>query len=554
MPSQLEGVALLRDPLFNKGTAFNELERNKFKLHGLLPPHIGTLEEQIARRWECIQKFDNPLNKYMFLRELQDSSETLFLALVCKYIEELMPIVYTPTVGEGCLKFSHLYRRPRGLSLSFPLMQRIPELLQEHSFDDVEVIVVTDGERILGLGDLGAGGMGIPIGKLALYAAGGGFHPRACLPMLLDVGTDNTELLNDSLYIGWKHPRVRGAQYDLMIDQFVKAVKGRWPNVLLQWEDFHKNNANRILQKYRTEICSFNDDIQGTAVVAAGALTAAAKLAAGGKLCSLRYCFLGAGSAACGIADLLHSLMRKEADYDPNTRYFVLLNSKGLLTTESANIQDFQKAYQAPKRLYENWVVQNPNEITLMDVVQNFKPTALIGVSAVANAFTEEIVRFMASYCDHPVIFPLSNPIMKAEAHPQDLMRWTNYKALISTGSPFGLIDIDENGTRGAVAQANNVYVFPGIGLGVTAVHAKMVTDEMLESAALALAAVAPAIVNGSGPLLPPLSDLRSVSKQIGAAVARKARDQGLCPKLTDEEITQVINNKFWEPKYEEYA
>eukprot|EP01057_Protomagalhaensia_wolfi_P006041 Protomagalhaensia_wolfi_Nauph_80__6040@NODE_838_length_1957_cov_299_444734_g630_i0_p1_GENE_NODE_838_length_1957_cov_299_444734_g630_i0NODE_838_length_1957_cov_299_444734_g630_i0_p1_ORF_typecomplete_len558_score132_01Malic_M/PF03949_15/8_3e75malic/PF00390_19/6_8e74NDUF_B12/PF08122_12/0_43_NODE_838_length_1957_cov_299_444734_g630_i01421815 len=549
-------VMLLRDPLFNKGTAFTEKERDKFKLHGLLPPHVGTLEEQIERRWEGLERFTNPLDKYVFLRELQDTNEVLFLALVCRYIQELMPIVYTPTVGEGCLKFSHLYRKPRGLSLSIPLMSRIPEILSSSMFDQVEIIVVTDGERILGLGDLGANGMGIPVGKLALYAAGGGFQPRACLPVLLDVGTDNQELLNDPLYIGWKHKRVRGSDYDRMIDAFVQAAKARWPSLLLQWEDFHKDNATRLLNQYRNKICSFNDDIQGTAAVATGAIIAASKKITDGKLSKLRYCILGAGSAGCGIADMLRSVMSKETEYDPNAYYFAMLNSKGLLTENSVGLQSFQMPYILPHDAYADWSdIEDPMHISLLEVVKNFKPSVLIGVSTIPGAFTEEIVRTMASYCEHPIIFPLSNPSKVTEAKPQDLMRWTNYTALVSTGSPFGLADANKRGTiKIPVAQANNVYIFPGMGLGVTAVGATRVTDEMLESAAITLAALSPLVLDGMGPLLPPMGELAEVSKKIAVEVAKTARDQGVCPAFTDDEIIAKIRAKFWEPKYPNYC
>lgn len=556
MQQSKTGLDLIRDPLLNKGTAFTEAEREAYKLHGLLPPHIGTLEEQIERRWEMLQQLQDPLQKYIFLRELQDASETLFLALMCRYTEELMPIVYTPTVGEGCIKFSHIYRKPRGLVLSYPLRHRIDEILSNSTFDEVEVIVVTDGERILGLGDLGAGGMGIPIGKLALYAAGGGFRPQACLPIVLDVGTDNVDLLNDPLYIGWRNPRIRGEQYDEMVELFVKAVKSRWPGVLLQWEDFHKDNASRILERYRSQICSFNDDIQGTAVVTLGALIAAARLAVpGGKLSSLRFCFLGAGSAACGIADLLRAYMEEEGDYDPKTHYFTILNSKGLVTDTTKGIQSFQQPFVTPRAICDKWNVQDPERINLLEVVKNFKPTALIGVSTVPKAFTEEIVREMASYCERPIIFPLSNPSKKAEAHPQDIMTWTDYKALIATGSPFGTVKADEKGEKlSRVAQANNVYVFPGIGLGATAVQASQVSDRMLLAAAHALAGYAASAGLEHDALLPHLKDLRKISKVIANAVARKARDEGFCKKMTDAEIAATIMDHFWEPRFESYV
>eukprot|EP01053_Blabericola_migrator_P012874 Blabericola_migrator_1__12873@NODE_83_length_14926_cov_238_210041_g74_i0_p3_GENE_NODE_83_length_14926_cov_238_210041_g74_i0NODE_83_length_14926_cov_238_210041_g74_i0_p3_ORF_typecomplete_len561_score89_88Malic_M/PF03949_15/3_5e73malic/PF00390_19/2_2e71_NODE_83_length_14926_cov_238_210041_g74_i079529634 len=556
MDVKMEHVELLRNPLLNKGTAFSNEERTKFKLHGLLPPHIGTLEEQIERRWEGLQRFSNPLDKYVFLRELQDTNEVLFLAVICKYIEDLMPIVYTPTVGEGCLKFSHLYRKPRGMNLILPLKDRLPEILSSHEFDGVEIIVVTDGERILGLGDLGANGMGIPVGKLALYAAGGGFHPRACLPMLLDVGTDNQELLADPLYIGWKHHRVRGQIYDDFVDTFVKCVKARWPNVLLQWEDFHKDNARRFLLKYRDTICSFNDDIQGTAAVATGALIAAATHAYGGKLSNMRFCIMGAGSAGCGIADMLTSIMKREEGYDPAKHYFTMLNSKGLMTELSHDLHDFQMPYITKAEERQGWAdIKDPEHIPLIDVVRNHKPTTLIGVSTMPGVFTEEIIRCMASYCEHPVVFPLSNPSKVSEAKPVDIMKWTNWRALISTGSPFGLVDYNARGTvKIPVAQSNNVYVFPGIGLGVTATGSTRVTDEMLESAAITLSKMSPLVLDGMGPLLPPMRDLANVSKTIALEVAKVARDQGVCAHMTDQDLSDKIKEKFWEPHYPTYC
>src|SRR5712672_1108201 len=392
----LSGYELLADPQFNKGTAFSESEREAFDLHGLLPPNVSTLDEQVSRRLQALRGFETDLERYAFLRELQDTNETLFYALLVGNLEELLPIVYTPTVGAGCQQFSRLFRKPRGLFLSIPHKDRIDRILGQRRFDTVEAIVVTDGERILGLGDQGAGGMGIPIGKLALYTGCGGLHPATTLPILLDVGTDNPDCLADPLYIGWRHERVRGQEYDDFIEAFVSAVVKRWPRVLLQWEDFAKNNATRLLERYRDRLCTFNDDVQGTAAVATGTLLAAINVT-GVPLTEQRIAIFGAGSAGCGIAGLLMAAMI-EAGVDPKTAAsrFYMVDQDGLLVDGMNAIASFQKPFLQDRAQVAAWPIEQPGRVTLLDVVRNAKPTTLIGVSGQPGSFSEQIVGAMA--------------------------------------------------------------------------------------------------------------------------------------------------------------
>src|SRR5271166_7153479 len=406
----LFGYELLNDPLLNKGTAFTEEERDSFDLHGLLPPNVATLEEQAKRRMQAFRRLPNDLARYIFLRGLQDTNEVLFYALLAGDLAEMLPVVYTPTVGLGCQEFSQSFRKPRGLFLSIPYMTRIKRILANPRFDNVEAIVVTDGERILGLGDQGAGGMGIPIGKLALYTGCGGLHPATTLPILLDVGTDNPDCLNDPLYIGWRHERVRGPAYDEFVEAFVSAVKQRWPHVLLQWEDFAKNNATRLIERYRDQLCTFNDDVQGTAAVATGALFAAVDVT-GIPLVEQRIAILGAGSAGCGIANLIHmALTDAGLSADEARRRFFMVDRDGLLVRGMPDIAPFQEPFLQDKSAIEGWKLDHPDKVGLLDVIRNAKPTVLIGVSGQAGAFSEPVVRAMAQQNRRPVIFPLSNP------------------------------------------------------------------------------------------------------------------------------------------------
>jgi malate dehydrogenase (oxaloacetate-decarboxylating) len=545
------GWELLSDPLFNKGTAFTEAERDAFGLHGLLPLHIGTLDEQVSRRITVLRRFASDLERYAFLRELHDTNETLFFALLEQHIEELLPLVYTPTVGAGCQEFSQLFRKPRGLFLSLPLKERLDQILANARFDQVEVIVVTDGERILGLGDQGAGGMGIPIGKLALYTACGGMHPATTLPIMLDVGTDNQERLADPLYLGWRHERVRGPEYDDFVEAVVSAITRRWPHVLLQWEDFAKGNATRLLARYRDRLCTFNDDVQGTAAVAAGTLLAAVNIT-GVPLTEQRVAILGAGSAGCGIASLLLKMMT-DAGLPANVAAarFYMIDRDGLLDDGMNAIELFQQPFLQPRATVAGWALDRPDTISLDDVVANAKPTVLIGVSGQPGAFSEAAVRGMALHNRRPVIFPLSNPTSRAEATPEDIERWTEGRAVIGSGSPFP--PLLRNGTRFKIDQTNNSYIFPGVGLGAVAVKARRISDAMLMAAAKALAAASPAASNPDDTLLPPVTALREVAFAVALATAIQAHREGLAPEFATDEIEPAIRAKMWQPRYCHY-
>src|SRR5271165_3440551 len=552
LQTSLTGYQLLADPLLNKGTAFTEAERDAFDLYGLLPPNIGTLEEQVSRRLQVLRGFETDLERYAFLRDLQDMNETLFFALLVQNLEELLPIVYTPTVGAGCQQFSRLFRKPRGLYLSLPHKEGISQILAHPRFDKVEAIVVTDGERILGLGDQGAGGMGIPIGKLALYSGCGGLHPATTLPIMLDVGTDNQDRLIDPLYIGWRHERVRGADYDDFVEAFVTAVAKRWPHVLLQFEDFAKNNATRLLERYRDRLCTFNDDIQGTAAVATGTLLAAVTVT-GAPLTEQRIAVLGAGSAGCGIASLIHKAMTDAGlDEKEATRRFFMVDRDGLLVQGMPDIAPFQQPFLQEKSAVAGWTLDHPDKAALLDVVRNAKPTVLIGVSGQAGAFSEPVVREMAKVNKQPILFPLSNPTSRAEATPEDLEAWTEGRAVIGTGSPFP--PLTRHGVKFKVDQTNNSYIFPGVGLGAIAVKASRVTDQMFMAAAKALAAASPARGDPTKNLLPPVSSLRDNSVAVALAVAVQAHKEGLTTGINTDQIEQRIRSKVWTPHYAPYS
>ena len=467
------------------------------------------------------------------------------------HLEELLPIVYTPTVGLGCQHFSQAFRKPRGLFLSIPHQERIRRILGHPRFDNVEAIVVTDGERILGLGDQGAGGMGISIGKLSLYTGCGGLHPATTLPIFLDVGTDNPERLSDPLYIGWRHERLRGQAYDDFIEAFVSAVVERWPHVLLQWEDFARDNATRLLERYRDRLCTFNDDIQGTAVVAAGTLLAAVNVT-GVPMREQRVAVLGAGGAGTGISALLLRAMVEDGLPEAEARRrFYLVDRDGLLVEGMPGLLSFQEPFVQPRDAVAGWTLERESMIGLGDVVRNASPTVLIGVSGQPGAFPEGVIRAMAASVHRPVIFPLSNPTSRAEATPVDVMAWTEGRAVIGTGSPFP--PVLKNGAYVRVDQTNNSYVFPGIGLAAIAVHARRISDGMLMAAARALADTSPARLNPHANLLPPVSDLRDVSLRVAQAVAMQARKDGLTEQMDAGDMYKKIRNKMWAPVYRPY-
>ncbi|KAB0286816.1 NAD-dependent malic enzyme [Vibrio fortis] len=544
------GPALLSTPLLNKGSAFTAEERASFNLEGLLPENTETIQEQVGRAYKQYCNFESDMDKHIYLRNIQDTNETLFYRLVQNHISEMMPIIYTPTVGAACENFSNIYRRGRGLFISYPNRDRIDDLLNNATNHNVKVIVVTDGERILGLGDQGIGGMGIPIGKLSLYTACGGISPAYMLPIVLDVGTNNPQRLADPMYMGWRHPRITGADYDAFVEEFIQAVQRRWPDALVQFEDFAQKNAMPLLERYKDRICCFNDDIQGTAAVTVGSLLAACK-AAGSKLSEQRVTFLGAGSAGCGIAEAIIAQMVSEGISDAQARSQVYMVDRwGLLQEGMPNLLDFQQRLVQTNKNTEGWETEGTG-FSLLDVVRNAKPTVLVGVSGAPGLFSKEVIQEMNLHCERPIVFPLSNPTSRVEATPNDIIRWTEGQALVATGSPFE--PVTHKGTVYPIAQCNNSYIFPGIGLGVLAVNASRITDEMLMESSRALATCSPLAINGSGALLPPLEEIHTVSKKIAFAVGKKAIEQGVALEITEEALQQAIDQHFWQPVYRRY-
>jgi len=547
-PERLRGIELLQSPLWNKGTAFTDGERTRLGLHGLLPPQVETLGEQADRAYKAYLAKTSDIERHIYLRALQDTNEVLFYGLLLSHVEEMLPIVYTPVVAEACRQFSQIYRRPRGLFVAFPQRNAIRELLRNRPTPEVDVIVVTDGERVLGIGDQGVGGLGIPIGKLSLYTIIGGIQPARTLPVVLDVGTNNEERLQDPLYLGWRHERVRGSEYISFSDQFVEAVKRELPSVLLQWEDFATPNARPLLSRYRDELLTFNDDIQGTAAVALGALLAAIHVV-GKSLKQQTIVILGAGSASIGVADYLRAAMAAEGLSDEEARRrFYLVDVKGLLHTGRADLTSEQRVYARDPTEVSSWPRTAKGEIGLADVISSVSASILIGLSTVGGAFTEPIVREMARKTMRPVIFPLSNPTARSEANPDDLLRWTNGQALVATGSPYPATIFD--GRSIPVSQCNNVYVFPAVGLGALASRADRVTDGMLIAAARELAAHSPALKDPGASLLPGLADLRDVAFEIAHAVGAAAQREGHAAVTSIEELRAAIRLFRWTPCY----
>ncbi|HLJ36284.1 MAG TPA: NAD-dependent malic enzyme [Ktedonobacteraceae bacterium] len=544
----LNGQMLLESPLLNKGSAFPEEERAEFNLLGLLPPHIASMEDQLARTYENYKAKESDLERYIYLASLHDRNETLFFRLVSEHIEEMTPTVYTPTVGLACQYYSHIYRRPRGLYVAYPYRDQIETVLRNSPLSEVRVIVVTDGERILGLGDLGTGGMEIPVGKLALYTLCAGIHPATTLPIILDVGTNNAELLHDPLYMGWHQQRIRGQEYDAFIDAFVQAVKRVFPQALLQWEDFSKGNARRLLDHYRDQLCTFNDDIQGTgAVTLAGLLTAVKVLQE--PLSKQRIVMLGAGSSAIGIAEQLAKVMESEGASQEEARASLwLLDSQGLVQTGRTDLEKEKQPFAQPQERIAQWQLAQPGKITLQDVVANVHPTILIGTSAQAGAFTEDIVREMARHVAHPIIFPLSNPTSKSEAHPADIIAWTQGQALVATGSPFA--PVKYSGRTISIGQCNNMFIFPGVGLGVIASQARFVKDEMFIAAARALSEYSPANEDPDASLYPAVEDVHEVARRVAFAVGKAAQQTGVAEQSSAEELERRIKATMWTPQY----
>ena len=546
------GPSLLETPLLNKGSAFSGRERLNFNLIGLLPPRYENIEEQVKRAYMQYKSFDQPINKHIYLRAVQDNNETLFYRLLNEHLVEMLPIIYTPTVGEACEHFSDIYRSARGIIASYEERQFMDEILRSVTKDRVKVIVVTDGERVLGLGDQGVGGMGIAIGKLSIYTSCGGISPAYTLPVALDVGTNNKTLLDDPYYMGTRHPRIEKAEYDAFVDDFINAAQKRWPGVLIQFEDFAQPNAMPILQRHRENVCCFNDDIQGTAAVTLGTLLSACRKK-GEALRDQKVVFVGSGSAGCGIAELIINAMVIEGLTGAQARARMFMVDRfGLLTQGMTDLLDFQERLAQSSSAVKEWKLTSDSDYAnLMDVISNTEANILIGVSGKPGLFTEEVIRQMLAGCPRPIILPLSNPSQHVEAHPQDVVAWTDGKAIVATGSPFE--EVEHNGEAFEISQCNNSYVFPGVGLGVISCKARLVSDEMLMVASTTLAELSPGQEDQSSAVLPPLTALPQISRKIAFAVAKTAIAQDLAREMTDDELLASIERNFWIPIYREY-
>ncbi|MCP4037837.1 MAG: NAD-dependent malic enzyme [bacterium] len=542
------GWELLSDPLLNKGVGFSGSERKALGIEGLIPVAISSLDEQVERALINVRRKSDPLEQYIGMMSLQDRNETLFYRTLVDHIVELMPVVYTPTVGEACMSFSQIFQRGRGVWITPADSGRIEQVLANADNGEVRLIVVTDGERILGLGDQGAGGMGIPIGKLALYTAAAGIHPRHCLPICLDVGTDNHYLLDDPLYVGVRGARLRGEPYQALIAEFVEAVKQRFPKALLQWEDFKKNNAIELLERYRRDLASFNDDIQGTAAVGLAAAFAAGHKT-GTPIEEQRVVILGAGAAGVGIAQQIRDAMgRRGLAGEELVRAVALIDSHGMLVDSREIADEYKRAFAWPATLATACGLDPHARLGLLEVVRALKPTILIGTSGQPGAFSEEVVRAVAAGCREPGIFPFSNPTSKSEATPADIMRWTEGRALIATGSPFP--EIERAGRLVRVGQANNVYVFPGVGLGCLVGEVREVTDSMFTVAAETVAGTVDEQDLEAGTLFPPLTRLREITAHIACAVVREANASGVGCGIADDEIEARVERAMWDPLY----
>lgn len=554
MPVKLRSYALLQDPKLNKGTAFSSEERKALHLNGRLTVAEESLDEQILRCYAQFSEKTTDLQKNIYLNSLHDSNETLFYATLKKYLKEMLPIVYTPTVAEAVETFSLENRRSRGLFIAYPDVQSVADveaILDQRMNQHVDLILVTDGEGVLGIGDWGVGGMHISIGKLMVYTACSGLHPNRVLPIQLDTGTNNEKLLKDPAYLGWRHNRVSGKEYDDFIDKFVQAVKNKFPGVYLHWEDFGRDNARRNLERYRNTIASFNDDMQGTGATAL-ACVLSGMVAKKEKIKDQRVVFLGAGTAGCGIADQFWQAMVAEGLSEKEAyKNFWLVDRFGLLQTNSNDLQSFQKPYARDPSEVANWVVADKKNITLEEVVKNINPTILVGCSTVRGAFKETIVRHMAAHCERPIILPLSNPTDHCEATACDLMNWTDGKVLMALGSPFDPVNF--KGKIYPVSQSNNAFVFPGLGRGIIASKAKRVSDEMIHAACEALSVASPARKDSMAPLLPDIANAADVADSIALAVAEMARKQGLAQVDPSVDFKKVLAEQKWEPKYLPY-
>ncbi len=549
--TNLNGEDLLRIAKLNKGCAFSLEERDIFALSGLLPHQIETLEQQAARMYEQFQENRSNLAKNIYLNVLHDYNETLFYKLLSQHLEEMLPIVYTPTVGEAVERFSLELRKPRGLYLSYPDQDKLDQILNHRDPAEVDLIVVTDGEAVLGIGDQGIGGINIAVAKLMVYTLCGGINPHRTLPIQLDVGTNNETLLNDPMYLGWRHERLTGKPYYDFIEKFVQAVEKKFPHILLHWEDLGRDNARWILNEYRNKICTFNGDIQATGVVTVASIIAAIK-ASTIPLAEHRIVIFGAGAAGCGIADQIYlALQHCGVSAKDAAKQFWLIDKSGLLTQKTPSLLDFQKPYARDANELSRWEIRGPAYVGLYDVIRNAQPTILIGCSTVSGAFSEEIVKTMHQFVSRPIIMPLSNPLTKSEATPHDLIRWTQGQAIIATGSPYP--DVIYEGKQIRIAQCNNAFSFPAIGLGAIAAKAKYITDGMLWAAAQALSQFSQAHYNPLEPILPKLTESKKIRRQIALAVAEQARREGIAEVGPTLDLERIIDNMIWEPRYYPY-
>lgn len=545
-----KGRMLVEHPIYNKGSAFTEQEREQLELYGVLPEHNLTMEQQVSKVYKNYKKEPTPIKKYIYLLSLLDRNETLFYHLVLKNAEEMLPIVYTPTVGEAAKTFSHLFTRPRGLYVSANKISEIDRILSRAPFSNINLIVVTDGERILGLGDQGAGGMAIPVGKTSLYVVGAGLHPALCLPIFLDVGTNNKELLKDPLYLGLRHKRLTGTEYDNVVEEFVKGIKRSFPHALLQWEDFGKGNALRILNRYRERVLSFNDDIQGTGAIAAAVLYSAIK-SKKEKFKDQRYAFFGFGQAGYGIANtIVHAMIGEGLSEKEAKDRIYPIGHKGLVF-DDMKPHEYQQPFARNRNDVAGWKLKNSNRVSLLETVKNAKTTVLIGTSGQPGAFTEEVLKQMSKNTDKPIILPLSNPTSKCETTPEAIVKATKGKCYIATGSPFPPVSI--MGRKQKVPQCNNMYIFPGVGLGAIVSMTPKVTNQMFVAASKALSAMVTIEEAAKGSLLPDLSNIRKVSENVAFAVAKEARDAGLGVRLPDSELKKLVRNSMWKPNYLPY-
>ncbi|MBJ9141521.1 NAD-dependent malic enzyme [Citrobacter koseri] len=544
------GKLLLESPLLNKGSSFTQQERNDFNLNGLLPCAIENIDEQAERAYQQYLEAESDNARHIYLRNIQDTNETLFYYLLKKHLPEMLPIVYTPVVGAACEKFSGIYRRARGVFISWSDRERIDDILHDIPRHDIKVIVMTDGERILGLGDQGVGGMGIPIGKLSLYTVCGGVNPAHTLPVMLDIGTNNPRLLDDPRYMGWRHPRITGEDYFAFIGMFIAAVKRRWPDVLLQFEDFAQHTAVPLLHRYRDELCCFNDDIQGTASVALATILAACR-ASQRDFNQQTMVIVGAGAAGCGIArHIIACRVAEGMDAAEASKTIFMVDRDGLVMTTASSLADFQVPLAQPPEMLSGWAYAGATP-SLLEVIHNAKPGVMLGVSGQAGLFTEEVVRTMYRHCERPIIMPLSNPTSRMEARPQDLIRWTDGQAIIATGSPCEPVDFA--GRTIPVSQCNNVYIFPAIGLGAIASGARRITETMLMAASRALADASPSVRHRGGGLLPEINMICDVTRRIAFAVGKAAQLSGVADALDDALLTQRITAHFWLPHYRPY-